>query len=153
MESISLLGLLGVCSIMDISKRKISSAVVYGFGILGIIWHIAFQRLELRSIAGGMLIGIVLYVISVISHEKIGKGDAILFIVTGIYLGFWNNIWLLWSASVIVALYGLAFVFIHYRIKQEKIETESVKETKLPFVPFVMVSFLFCLWKWGGILV
>lgn len=57
-----------------------------------------------------------------------------LFLVTsmGVYLGFWNNLTILWMASVMAAIFGVvACVFFR-----------KEKEESLPFVPFLLVAYL-----------
>lgn len=102
------------------------------------IWHCrgiaTFLRWKTDSVeyVWCMLVGIVLYLISILSHGKVGKGDAFLVTSMGVYLGFWNNLTILWMASVMAAIFGVvACVFFR-----------KEKEESLPFVPFLLVAYL-----------
>ena len=92
MEVISLISLLGICSLEDIWKRQIHLIIIGLFGILGVILHLYYGKLSALDMCAGVFVGVVLYLVSIGSGEKIGKGDAFLVTSTGVYLGFWDNI-------------------------------------------------------------
>ena len=94
------MGALSLLALVDYKIKKIPVVPLILTGILGMILHIIYGGREIEDILFGIAIGIVLYIVSEISKGKIGKGDAFLFMVTGVYLGFWNNLVLLWAASV-----------------------------------------------------
>ena len=117
MEAVSLLGLLGVCGFEDIKIKRIRLVVVNIFAILGVILHIIYERISWLDMIGGASIGVVLLVIGYFSHEKIGYGDGFLFMATGIYLGFWNNLVLLWLSTSLAGIYGLILMLLKKKKK------------------------------------
>ena len=143
MEALGLFGALTLLSIEDIKEHAISIVWVIIFGIIGMLFHVINGRLSIWNILGGMSIGAVVYVISIISHEVIGKGDALLIGMTGIFLGFWGNIVLIWTGSLFAAAAGIAAVAVF----------KKSKSYRIPFVPFVLLGYLCCIILWGGRLI
>lgn len=138
MESASLLGMLGILSIEDFHKRKIASWQILAFGILGLFFHLLFQRLSIENLLGGLMIGVALLLICRLSGEQIGYGDGLLFLVTGIFLGFWDNMILLWFAAILMGLTSL-FLYLIGKI---------TKRARVPFIPFVLVAYVLLLgWR------
>ncbi len=132
MEMISLMGILGYFSWEDIRKRSIHLVPLIMAAIAGLMMHLYFCRITIWNIFGGLTIGLAMYAISLLTGEKIGKGDALLLAVTGIFLGFWGNLILLWIASCLAAIGGVVAVcFFH-----------KGKEYEIPFAPFLFVGFV-----------
>ena len=91
---------------------------------------------------GGASVGVVLLVIGYLTKEKIGYGDGILFVATGIYLGFWNNLILLWLSTSLAGIYGIILMLL----KKKK------KDSEIPLVPFVLGVYVVTLIFNGGAL-
>lgn len=144
MEALGLLGMLGICGIEDFRLKKISIVVINVFAILGVILHIVYKRITWQEMLGGVLIGAILLLIAFCSKQKIGYGDGALFIATGIYLGFWNNLILLWISSILVAVFGVIKYFYN---KRKGMKTKNIT---LPFAPFVLVVYIIMLFCNGG---
>lgn len=140
MEIGCLTGLLSLLAIEDFRSKQIPVVPVLGCGILGVIFHLIYQTRTIGEIIGGLLIGCVLYGISVCTKGKIGKGDGILFMVTGVYLGFWLNLLLLWLSCVIAGVVGVAIVLFR----------KKGRHYQIPFVPFVLISEVLLLMVGGG---
>lgn len=130
METIGLLGMLGICTYEDIRKKQVEVLSVLAFGILGVLIHMINQSTTILNILGGMAIGLVVYVISLLSKEKIGKGDALIIAISGIYIGFWDNLILFWGATTIAGMIGLIYIAFGRRNKE------------LPFVPFLFITYV-----------
>lgn len=58
------------------------------------------------DIGAAMAIGCVLLLLAAVTREAVGKGDGWFFIVSGIYLGFWRNLALLWGSLVLSIIIG-----------------------------------------------
>ena len=140
MEAGCLIGLLSLLALEDIRSKRIPMLPVFLCGIVGVILHMIFQTHSIGEIVGGLLVGVVLYAISIFTNGKIGKGDGFLFMVTGVYLGFWNNLLLLWFSCVLAGVIGV-FILV---IKKKK------RGYQLPFVPFVWISVLVLIALEGG---
>lgn len=119
-------------SIRDIKTHQISVVFVSLMGILGIITYLPFAKLESLSIAFGMTIGLGVLIISFFTRQQIGYGDGLILIVTGILLGFRNNMALFLGALIYSAMVGLSLLVIR----------KADKKTELPFVPFMFLSLL-----------
>lgn len=139
LESISLLGMLGICTIEDIKNRHVEVLLLLAFGILGIVLHVFRMRVDIWDILAGMLLGGILFVISVLSQERIGKGDALMVTISGIYLGFWENLILVWGAMLLAGIVGVFMLCLRSRGKS------------LPFAPFLTIMYIFILILKGGI--
>ena len=139
-EMVSLFGILGVFSLEDMQKRKVTTMALLLSGIIGMVLHLCYGRLTIWNLMGGFAIGVVFYIASVLSGGQIGKGDALLIMVTGIFLGFWNNLMLVWAAACLAGFAGLVAVLGFHK----------PKSYELPFVPFLLAAYVLCLVVWGG---
>ena len=61
----------------------------------------------------------------------IGKGDGLTFMITGIYLGLWRNLCLLWFSLILCSLWGAGLMVLG------RMGWKQVKKKELPFLPFV----------------
>lgn len=141
MEAVGMLGMLGICSYEDIKRKRVHVFIVLLFGILGVIVHLFCKNLSLTQMLGGMAVGGVLFAVSIISREKIGKGDALLVTVAGIYLGFWNTLMLLWIASLLAGVVSLVLI------------ARGKRNALIPFIPFLFASYIIILLFKGGTIV
>ena len=132
MEALGLIGMMGLCSYDDVRDRNIRLMEVAVFGIIGVVLHIIYHSHSIESVLGGMAIGGAMYIVSILTKEKIGKGDAAVVGVIGIFLGFTDTLVLLWLSSVLAAIFGCVY------IKVKKLS----KDTELPFVPFMLTGYL-----------
>ena len=132
MEALGLIGMMGLCSYDDVRDRNIRLMEVAVFGIIGVVLHIIYHSHSIESVLGGMAIGGAMYIVSILTKEKIGKGDAAVVGVIGIFLGFTDTLVLLWLSSVLAAVFGCVY------IKVKKLS----KDTELPFVPFMLAGYL-----------
>ena len=142
MEAVGLLGLLGICGIEDYRIKRVRIVVINVFAILGVIFHLIYQRITWIDMLCGASVGVVLLIIGYLSKEKIGYGDGLLFVATGVYLGFWNNLILLWLSSTLAGIYGLILMIF----KKKK------KEAEIPLVPFILGAYVVSLFFNGGVL-
>ena len=83
----------------------------------------------------GMSVGIALLLYSLVTHESIGYGDGCLFVMTGFFLGIWENLVLLLLASVLAGIGSAVLLFFRKKKKKERI----------PFVPFVFTAYVLLL--------
>lgn len=76
--------------------------------------------------------GIVFLLISRVSGESFGYGDSILILIIGIFLGFWNLMYLLLGAFSMAAVFS-AVMMIKHRFN---------RKSSFPFVPFLAAAYL-----------
>ena len=86
-----LLGTLGVHSVEDIREKKISVTITLFSGIVGIILHLLFQNQSIYAMLAGMLPGIGIFILGRLTKGKIGMGDGLVFMLTGLYRGLADN--------------------------------------------------------------
>lgn len=135
MSAIGLLGIFSFCTLEDIRKRSFDVMYLILFAISGIIVHIYTQSESIYSLLGGAAVGGILYIVSILSDERIGKGDAMLVIVAGIYSGFWNTIVLLFVACLLSSIYGIILLTFE----------KKAKTYRIPFAPFLLGAYLLLL--------
>ena len=135
-QSWFLLGILGIHSIEDIRDRRITVTLSLFSGIIGLMLHLIFFDQTIFSMLCGILTGIFLLGFSKVSGGMIGIGDGIVFMVTGLFLGFYDNLVLI-ILSFSFAGICAAVLLIMGRVR---------KRDRLPFVPFLFAAYsLMCM--------
>lgn len=125
-----LLGFLFVLAWTDWKRQEISLIVLALSGCCGILLRRAEGNLQWEQIAGGMLVGAGLLLWAFCTRESVGTGDALLFISTGIYLGLWQNLLLLFLSSLCASACGVILL----------LGKRCTKNGRIPFVPFVLAA-------------
>lgn len=97
-----------------------------------IILHGNTDGLSFLEIAGGAFIGVILLMLSKMTEGAVGPGDGMLFFITGIYLGFWKNVMLLWGSLLLCSCWGIGLLAVR------QIKWTAGKRTEIPFLPFVL---------------
>ena len=119
----------------DYKEREILPWSLGAFGILGIMARMicgkAFRETML-SVLGGLGVGAAMMVVSWVSRAAVGMGDGLLLCMTGVYLGFAENLELLLGALFLCGIYSAVLL----------IRRKAKRKTGVPFVPFLFVSFL-----------
>ena len=129
---IIILSMLFISSIKDIKSKKISMTVLLIYGLVICLMTFLHHNMTLLDRISGMLIGAFLLFISRVTKEQIGFGDGLVFIVTGLGIGFWDNLLLLcYSMSL-----GCMFALFMWAVKKVK------RNSTFPFVPFIGMGYL-----------
>ena len=89
-------------------------------------------KIPLLLMVTGALVGGVFLLVSRVTQEAFGYGDSLMIAVTGVYLGFWNVLYLL------VWAYVLAAVFAGYVLIRKGFQ----KDAAFPFVPFLLAAYI-----------
>ena len=126
--------LLAVSSLEDLRRMKIYMPPLYAALAMGILWAIFGDSALFLYRLAGLLSGGLLLLLAFFSQEAIGRGDAVLFLALGIWLGLWESLLLLTASLVLAALAG---IFLWIRKK-------SMKQA-FPFVPFVLIAYVLML--------
>ena len=132
METVGLVCLYGLTAFDDIRTKQVKVLEIMFFGVLGILFNLICKPYSLINVAGGVMVGGLLYLFSVLSKEKIGKGDSLIVMVSGLFLGFHNTLLLLWVSSLIAAIIGTVIVKKHGK----------EMDLELPFIPFLLIGYL-----------
>lgn len=127
-----LLTFLAINAYTDLKKNKIYllTSLIYFF--IGGVVFIFNNNYNLPSLIGGLALGVVLLIVGKVSAQAVGLGDGLIFLVTGVYLGFIRNLALLLYGLIICAVVSL-FLLVFRKLK--------IKES-IPFVPFVFIAFI-----------
>lgn len=89
----------------------------------------------------GILIGVVLIGISILTKGEIGIGDGILFVISGLLFGIYENGVLLFLSLLFTAM-ASGILVLSRRVG---------RKYTLPFAPFVFAGYgVMCLWKLFG---
>ena len=126
---IVLLVSLFLCAWIDWKTERVSVPLLLLGGMTAVLLHLFAQEESVFYLMTGMSVGIVLLLYSLVTHESIGYGDGCLFVMTGLFLGFWENL-------VVLAGIGAA-VLLFFRKKK--------KNERIPFVPFVFTAYVLLL--------
>lgn len=129
---VAVVGMLAICAAEDIRKKQIHLNLILAFGIVGVVFHMLWQMQTIENVLFGMGVGGALLLLSVLTRGKIGIGDGILLVVTGIYLGLEQNLELLVCSLFICAVYALFLLAMRKRSRKDTVA----------FVPFVLISYV-----------
>lgn len=129
---ISLLAGLAVCAWIDWKSRQVYLLIPVIMTVAGLVLHIFEQKQSVIELIAGMLLGGILLFIAVITQESIGSGDAAIFMMTGSYLGFWDNLCLLMGTFMLAGVTALVLLVLKKKTRKERI----------PVVPYVFVSYM-----------
>ncbi len=132
MEAIGLICFYGLATWDDVRSKKVRVIEIIIFGIVGLIIDFSIRPYSFLSILGGVMVGLMVYLFSVLTKEKIGKGDALVVMVTGLYLGFQNTLLLVWLSTILAAVIGSII------IRKNNVNTDF----EIPFVPFLLMGYL-----------
>ena len=124
--------MLFICAIKDIKSKEISLFVIILSFFVIVVTIILKNEISILSRFGGVLVGLFLIIISKITRGQIGMGDGLVFCVTGMGLGIWDNMYLLFYSLFISAIFA-GIVLITNRMDRRKV---------IPFVPFILVGYL-----------
>lgn len=122
-------GIMAACAVEDLRRKEIQVMNLTVFVLMNVLmaW---FNQNNWKVILVGSFLGMLFWGISICTEEKIGKGDAIFIGGIGIYLGFWLTLVVVFSALILVCLYGL--------ISMKK---ENGWSYEIAFVPFLLVPY------------
>lgn len=127
-------------TIADIRKRSIPILLFILFGVTGLVFFIMTGSVSFTDEIFGILLGIVFLALCRISDGKIGAGDGMAILVSGIFLGG--------SRAACQTLYGMlgasliSVLLLAFR--------KGNRNTTLPFLPFLLAGYLMD--KAGGLL-
>lgn len=132
------------CAWEDFRKKKISVLFLWAAASVAAAWTAGYYMILLDwadmneahlwlAMRGAALIpGVLLLILSKITNGAVGQGDGFFFLVSGMYLGFWNNIALLLFGLLFCSFWGMGMLI--YGMFEKK----RVKNIRLPFLPFLV---------------
>lgn len=116
----------------DCRKREIVPVSLCIFLLGGILVNIIYAYQTPVNIAGGLLIGVGMLLLSQLSRGAVGKGDGYLLCVAGLYLGMGETLALLLGGLLLCAVWALLLLVLK----------RAGKNTEIPFIPFLLLAYL-----------
>ncbi|MCD7736222.1 MAG: A24 family peptidase [Lachnospiraceae bacterium] len=119
-----------VCTYTDIRYRKIYKCLIMGHLVLALILHIMIRDSSFISVLAGIIPGLICLLLSALTRQALGYGDAMLILSCGFSLGGESCLAALLTAFFCVGAW--AFILICFRHGKGK--------TEIPFVPFLLAG-------------
>ena len=108
------------CAWIDWKTERVSVPLLLLGGMAAVLLHLFAQEESVFYLMTGMSVGIALLLYSLVTHESIGYGDGCLFVMTGLFLGIWENLVLLLLASVLAESARQCCFFLEKRRKRKE---------------------------------
>ena len=122
-----------VCAVYDMRKKEIPLIMVIigmaaAFGID--LWRMFNQTLSITEVGLALLPGLFLLSVSFCTREKVGYGDGLLLMTSGLLAGFYKCCLSLFISLVCCSGCALLLLALH-KVK---------KNSSIPFVPFLAIG-------------
>jgi len=116
-------------SVRDIREKKVNIA----FLLPGVV--LAFYQMPdgfLRAEVPGFLFSILLFVLSILTKEAIGKGDAFAVLLCVCYLPFYPVFFIFVAGLFMAGIVGIFLILVR----------KGNRKTEIPYLPFLTFSYL-----------
>lgn len=103
-------------------------------GIICMTVVIAFQVINKNSPEKwlpGIIIGIFIYIISLVSRGQVGMGDGFVYLVSGVALGFGRNLELFAISLLLASVVALYLIVVK----------KAGRKARMPFIPFTAIAY------------
>ena len=114
----------------DLKDRIIVPRISLWFGAAGIVWHLLQPGPGVLETLAGILPGLVLFSVSVVFPEELGRGDGYVLMACGIWLGAADTMELLITAFILAGAVSLLLLLFR----------RANRRTSLPFIPFLLAA-------------
>ena len=121
---------LGFSSLTDIRRKIIYTIPCFVVAGIGLVFHIIFLDTTWWNKFAGIILGLILLVLSFITGEAIGRGDALVVIALGFVLDAIMVLHIIFCAFVLVDIFAVIGGLV------KKIKFKST----LQFIPFLFAS-------------
>lgn len=121
----------------DLKRKSVELWVYAGFGGWALL-SLGFQLVAGEQVAWGNLfsslcLGLGLIGCGLLWHRAIGVGDGCFFLVSGLMLGFWENLALLCYGMLLCSLYCLVLA-----VWNQVLYHRDMRRHTVPFLPFLV---------------
>lgn len=103
----------------DYKTKMIRTKWLMLFGLLGIILR-GDEVLSVQMFTG-MIMGGILLLVAYLSNESIGIGDGLLFIATGTFLNFAQNLALLFGSLLLAGVFAIACLVLKKKGRNDRV--------------------------------
>lgn len=124
--------LLFLAGIEDVRKKEIRIIYIVAMGIIACLGCLFRPNHTWYGALGGLLIGLCMFGISLISEEQIGRGDGLVIAVLGLFFGVRNTLGMVCFAS----LFMLPIALLAILMKKGK------RKIRLPFLPALFLGYV-----------
>lgn len=123
---------LTIGSYCDIKTRKLPMGFLLLFAGVGIYLNLMWKYQNMETLVLGVSFGVMFFVISKVTEEAIGYGDAWGILILGILEGGRKIVPIVFTAFIFSSIYGL------YKMITSKMR----KRDSMPFFPFMFLAVL-----------
>lgn len=123
-----------IMAVTDIKKKAIPllPGVIVLF-IISVAVLVCTDNFVLTLTGAG--VGLFLYAVSRLSRGGIGEADALVYVITGVCLGFYHNLELLVISLLMAAFFGGILMIVK----------KVGRKYRMPFVPFTLAGYILVL--------
>ncbi len=122
---------LAAAAYKDYKTEKISMILIMTGAVISIAAAV-INKDNIMQILYGILTGNAILLIGYASREAVGYGDGLIFIITGIFLGWMNNIVLIAGSLLLAAVCSM--ILMALRIKK--------RTDRIAFAPFILGAYV-----------
>ncbi len=122
--------MMGVCAVVDGLKREIPIVIVWIGIIVAVILRLCGTIGEGSAVMAALSVipGVMLWMISFVTREKVGYGDGWMLIMIGLFVGMWSCFLILLIGLVSESFIVLVLLAVQ-RISRDR---------RIPFAPFLL---------------
>ena len=122
--------ILAICTATDLKGKYIYTWICGANCLIAIVVHAFLKSIPIAHISFGIIIGAVAFIISIVTKEKVGRGDAWIILTIGAIEG---------GMFLLPVLIWTLILFNIYAISGISLRFLSLKST-LPLVPFALIA-------------
>ena len=119
-----------ICTITDLKERKIYSKYCFINIACALAVHIYNRDMFWGYLVGGVALGIVFVIVSIVSKEALGMGDAFMILTLGSIIGIKENFEILLWSFIICGVVSI----IEVLLRKRKLNS------KIPFAPYLLAG-------------
>lgn len=128
-EKIILFGILAFFSLKDLKTRLVPLSGVIAAAAAGSLLYVWLQPFSVQSLFAGLSLGGWFYLLSLVTKESIGKGDALLILISSLFLGFRLELVLVCVSLFLAGIAAVMFLIC-----------KKGKDFRIPFAPFLFAA-------------
>lgn len=129
---------LAIAAGQDLRRKSVELWVYAGFGVCALLslayqWLMTDGQVAWGDLFSSLCLGLGLIGCSLLWHRAIGVGDGCFFLVSGLMLGFWENLALLCYGMLLCGLYCLGLA-----VWNQVLYHRDMRRHTVPFLPFLV---------------
>ena len=131
---------LAICTYTDLKGKYIYTWICGANCLVAIIVHAILKDIAIRNLGIGVLIGVVAFIVSILTKEKFGRGDAWLVVTIGTIEG----------GMFLIPVFIWTFILFNiYAVSGIGLKFFNLK-SKLPLAPFALLGNVLVAFLTGG---